>query len=425
MHKILVWFRQDLRLHDHEPLFNAFQKTKTILPLYVFPDWEEKTEWGFPRIGTHRKKFWIESVEALRWELKRIGADLVVREGKARDRIAELVLNYEIQEVYFYRYPGTEEEYEEKEVISLLDKIGVTHQTAWGKTLQHIEDLPFPLAKLPEIFTPFKNRIESLPIRKPLPKVRPLAHLPSNLDMGSIPILPSTEPEFDPRSAHPFRGGESEGIQRLTEFLWVENRIQTYKETRNGLLGSKYSSKLSAYLAVGALSPRFVFQQYQQFIQEKGSTENTYWFFYELLWRDYFQWILCKHQSKVFRSTGILGKAGTGEQNEELFALWTQGKTESSWVNAFMKELLATGYMSNRGRQNVASYFVHSLKLDWRMGAAWFESQLVDYDVASNWGNWAYFAGVGNDPRARLMNMNSQAQSYDPEGQFQSVWNTP
>ena len=87
-----------------------------------------------------------------------------------------------------------------------------------------------------------------------------------------------------------------------------------------------------------------------------------------------------------------------------------------------MRELNRTGFMSNRGRQNVASMLSQSLKLDWRMGAAYFESRLVDYDVASNWGNWAYNSRVGNDPRARYFNIVKQAQRYDADGAYVRYW---
>jgi deoxyribodipyrimidine photo-lyase len=89
-----------------------------------------------------------------------------------------------------------------------------------------------------------------------------------------------------------------------------------------------------------------------------------------------------------------------------------------------MHELKATGWMSNRMRQIVASYFIYDLDQDWRVGAAYFESQLIDYDVSSNWGNWAYIAGVGNDPRAgRKFNLEKQEEQYDKEKRYQNLWN--
>ena len=87
-----------------------------------------------------------------------------------------------------------------------------------------------------------------------------------------------------------------------------------------------------------------------------------------------------------------------------------------------MKEIAATGFMSNRGRQNVASYFAKEMKQDWRVGASYFESMLIDYDVHSNWGNWMYNSGVGNDPRDRKFNIESQAERYDRDKKYRDLW---
>lgn len=119
----------------------------------------------------------------------------------------------------------------------------------------------------------------------------------------------------------------------------------------------------------------------------------------------------------------MAGKAPYGNADPERFALWINGKTCQPFIDANMRELLHTGRMSNRGRQNVASYMVYDLKLDWRMGAWWFERMLIDYDPCSNSGNWQYVAGVGNDPRVgRRFDPERQALMYDPEGSFQNLW---
>ena len=104
---------------------------------------------------------------------------------------------------------------------------------------------------------------------------------------------------------------------------------------------------------------------------------------------------------------------------------WINGTTQEPFVNANMIELKNTGWMSNRGRQNVTSYFAKELNLDWRIGATYFESLLLDYDVHSNYGNWMYVAGVGNDPRNRKFNVQRQADMYDPNHKFRNIWLQP
>ena len=112
-------------------------------------------------------------------------------------------------------------------------------------------------------------------------------------------------------------------------------------------------------------------------------------------------------------------------QNTKAFNQWINGTTPEHFVNANMIELQKTGWMSNRGRQNVASYWAKEWEQDWRIGAAYFESMLIDYDMHSNYGNWMYNAGVGNDPRDRKFNIKRQAEMYDSDGKFQKMWLIP
>ncbi|KAJ8452088.1 hypothetical protein Cgig2_016669 [Carnegiea gigantea] len=110
-------------------------------------------------------------------------------------------------------------------------------------------------------------------------------------------------------------------------------------------------------------------------------------------------------------------------QDPKLFESWREGKTGYPLIDANMKELSATGFMSNRGRQIVCSFLVRDMGIDWRMGAEWFETCLLDYDPCSNYGNWTYGAGVGNDPREdRYFSIPKQAQVYDPDGEYVAYW---
>jgi deoxyribodipyrimidine photo-lyase len=131
-----------------------------------------------------------------------------------------------------------------------------------------------------------------------------------------------------------------------------------------------------------------------------------------------------KHQYKYFLFNGIKDEKNTAAPMDmEKLNAWKNGETDNDFVNANLVELKLTGFMSNRGRQIVASYFINELALDWRYGAAYFEEQLIDYDVCSNWGNWAYLAGVGNDPRGkRAFNMEKQAHEYDPKNEYRNLW---
>ena len=195
-----------------------------------------------------------------------------------------------------------------------------------------------------------------------------------------------------------------------------------YKKTRNGLIGTNYSSKLSAWLANGCISAKAIYHEVKKYEKAITKNDSTYWLIFELIWRDYFKYISLKHQNNIFKIGGIKHRNYDWENHPKYVNAWIAGNTGKSFVDANIRELNETGWMSNRGRQNVASFFAKDWKLDWRIGAAYFESMLIDYDVHSNYGNWMYVAGVGNDPRDRKFNVELQAERYDPKHKFQQAW---
>jgi deoxyribodipyrimidine photo-lyase len=212
-------------------------------------------------------------------------------------------------------------------------------------------------------------------------------------------------------------------INRLNNYFYLTDNISRYKETRNGLLSADYSSKFSAWLANGSLSPRFIYWKLKEYEKERINNQSTYWLLFELLWRDYFKFVAMKYGKKIFFKSGLRKKTTEYSNDFNLFQKWINGDTNEKFVNANMIELKESGFMSNRGRQNVMSYLVHDLGIDWRWGAEYFESMLIDYDVESNWGNSQYIAGVGNDPREnRKFNIKRQQDMYDPENKYINYW---
>jgi deoxyribodipyrimidine photo-lyase len=198
----------------------------------------------------------------------------------------------------------------------------------------------------------------------------------------------------------------------------------TYKLSRNGLIGVDYSTKFSPWLACGALSARVVCAALRQFEAAHGANDGTYWIWFELMWRDYFRFLHLQHGVALYRAQGLssLGQPG---HDAHRFEAWCHARTGEPLVDAGMTELSATGYLSNRLRQIVASYLVHDLGCDWRAGAAWFEAQLIDYDVYSNQRNWLYIAGRGTDPRnGRRFNLQRQMRDHDPDGAYRRLWAT-
>jgi deoxyribodipyrimidine photo-lyase len=426
--KVLLWFRNDLRSHDHAPLHTALQAGADIMPVYcVDPRQFDKTAFGFPKTGPYRAQFLIESLQDLRQSFRSWGSDLIIRRGHPETVLPALAREMQADAVYGHQEVTAEETAVEAAVTHALAAANVTTRTFWGTTLYHPDHLPFAIADLPEIFTQFRKRVEAdSAIAAELPSPQHLPPLPPGLDPGSIPSLGDlglAPPTQDDRAVLAFQGGETAGLARLQAYIWDADCLRVYKQTRNGLLGANYSSKLSPWLALGCVSPRRVYWTIQAYEAERVRNDSTYWLVFELLWRDYFRWVCVKHGDRIFYPSGLQGLPIAWQQDWDRFHAWCEGRTGYPFVDANMRELAATGFMSNRGRQNVASFLTKNLGIDWRLGAEWFESQLIDYDVCSNWGNWNYMAGVGNDARGfRYFNILKQARDYDPQGDYVKHW---
>jgi deoxyribodipyrimidine photo-lyase len=431
----LIWFRNDLRLLDNTALVLCNKLHDKLIPLYIFNplDFKLSEEAGIARVGKHRLQFLCESVLELKTRLQELNSNLVIRCGSPEKVIPALVKEFNVDSVYFHKEGATYEKNTESAVIAntrcQVKPIPDGHTMLAGNQVEKYGG---------QTFTNWRRRHENLKIEPFVPKPASLKPIPKQLlsNLGDIPKEYQQDVVFDARSVMKFKGGEIAALHRLDEFL--KGPILHYKDTRNGMVGKDYSSKISPWLANGCLSVRYVYAK----VKELNLDDNPHvsHFIFELLWRDFFQFLAPAADNSLFLKSGFKSKFGlntqlpitnkfkerryTGRDSEkERFRKWTSGQTSNSFVNANMRELANTGWMSNRGRQNVASYLIKDLYVDWRWGAEYFESLLIDHDVASNWGNWAYQAGVGNDPRQdRYFSMAKQAKQYDPDETFVKLW---
>ncbi|CAL67671.1 cryptochrome-like DNA photolyase family protein [Christiangramia forsetii KT0803] len=421
----LVWFRNDLRISDHEALTTACNSHEKIIGIYCFdPRHYLKDQFGFIKTGKFRSKFLIETIEELQKNLETLNIELLVFQEKPEDIIPEIISEYSVKSVYFQKEWTQEEHDVEKEVRRLVNDI--EFNSYYQQFLFHPEDIPFSsFNDIPKVYTEFRKSCEKYS------KVRELVNLPSPLPARNLPEkakIPSFKDlghddyEKDKRSAFPFKGGEDQAKKRIQEYFWESKNLTRYKETRNEMIGANYSSKLSAWLANGSISARQVYHEVKKFEKEITSNLSTYWLIFELIWRDFFKYISLKHANKIFKLGGIQNRSLEWNYDKQSLKDWIHGNTKYDFVNANMREISNTGFMSNRGRQNVNSFWAKELKQDWRIGAAYFESLLIDYDVHSNWGNWMYNSGVGNDPRDRKFNIKNQAERYDPNNEYQDLW---
>lgn len=437
MNTALYWFRSDLRLEDNLNFLSACKATSALLPIYAHAP-QESLIWGFDRIGEHRQQFLRDTLSDLQRRLADLGSDLFELQPpqgssmRAVELVVEVAQHYGIKTIYCEVIHAPEE----MQALTLLKQAGLTVHAQLESTMIAVRDLPFAPDAMPDQFTQFRSKIEKAKNLFTEPVLAPsqIPPLPLNFKRSELTIeiqVPARTGSLSQNNGHPhssfphcgeaYRGGLTTALAHLQQYF--ERALpHSYKATRNQLHGIDYSSKLSPWLALGSISARTVMKQLKQFESEQGANEGSYWLWFELLWRDYFRVLHLKYENQLYCASG-LNQSEKPIHNARGFEHWRSGTTGESIVDAGMRELKGTGYLSNRLRQVVASYLIYDLHSDWRAGAAWFESQLLDYDVYSNQGNWLYIAGRGTDPRGgRRFNPQKQAQDHDPKGSYRALW---
>ena len=430
--KAVYWFRNDLRIHDNEALFKA-SKAEELTCIYIIDAaWFKVGEFGFSRMGANKYQFLKEGLGELQQKIKALGCNLIIKVGNPVSEIKSLCRQVDATHLFYHKQMGFYESAEEKSLKEDLPHL--THKKYFGQTLFHVNDIPYEWNKIPKLFTGFRKQVEKkATVRNVFPTLKKLPSSPIK-EESEIPSFDNinqtnADPELGQKvnstknyGGLTFKGGEQAGLDRLQYYFWETEQLKNYKFSRNGLLGMDYSTKFSPWLVWGFLSPRTIYWEVQKFEKQVKKNVSTYWLIFELIWRDFFAFTVQMHGKKPFIKGGIKQLKADWEFHEDRFWKWANGETGIPFVDANMRELNATGFMSNRGRQNVASFLAQDLNIDWRAGAYYFEQQLIDYDVCSNWGNWNYVSGVGNDPRDRWFNVILQAQRYDEKAEYIKTW---
>ncbi|BFM08515.1 DASH family cryptochrome [Halioxenophilus aromaticivorans] len=417
----LYWFTNDLRIHDNPSFHATCSKTDELVCAVVLdPAWLANNRYGLRTMGQNRLRFWLQSVAELSTALRQRGGYLHCLFDEPVTAVTALGEHFNVSRVAASTPVGWYENQQLQAVTKALNDCTVS--LANSSCLFDQSRLPFAYSELPASYSRFRKQVEPLLADiafDPLTAPDFLPEQPNRPHFAQLRAFPEATAGEQPL---PWRGGEQSAQQHLHSYFSTDNASR-YKAVRNELDGWRNSTKFSAWLANGSLGPGAILRALRQYEADNGSNDSTYWIGFELLWREYFQCYARAHGTRLFHPQGIKNKPTHTSYYPGRFKQWCQGNTPYSLVNACMKQLNQTGYMSNRGRQVVASCFVNEMGLDWRYGAAYFERQLVDYDVASNWGNWQYLAGVGCDPRGkRHFDINKQTEQYDPDGEFIMRW---
>ncbi len=405
----LYWLRSDMRIQDNLALEQFKAECQSGLILWC------PTK-SYHRAGEFRKSFIDDCLLQLTKSLEAHKQFVIIETNGIGHVLNDYIQKHKIEKVFYTSEFAVEEIIDENEVLSICKQNNIEVQSFDQNTLISEANLPFSLPDMPFVFTSFRKKVEADL------KVNTLIQTSNKFPE---PLIDFANPITEDKSML-FHGGEKAALERLQHYLWGSDSIQSYKETRNGLLDFDDSSKFSPWLSTGCISALKIYNEIKKYETEVCANDSTYWLFFELLWRDYFKFFSKKQGAKIFQERGVNGSRTTENKMSavqiKFFNQWCSGKTPDDFVNANMLELKKTGWMSNRGRQNVASYLIHDLNVNWTMGASYFEKLLIDYDPDSNWGNWLYLSGQGSDPRSRKFNTQKQANDYDSSGDYRRKW---
>ncbi len=404
----LVWFRQDLRLHD-QPALLAGAAGGRVCAVYVL---DETGPW--PMGGAAR--WWLHgSLSALAAGLRALGAALVLRRGDPRAIIPALAAELGAATVHagIAHEPGWRAH--DQAIAATLGKSAarlVLHRTA---TLTDPESIRTRTGTVYGMFTPYARAVmEAGEPPDPLPAPRTLrASPPAPSDSLAAWRLRPETPDWAGGIAATWAPGEDPALARLSAFL--DRAAENYATGRN-LPGTPGTSMLSPYLHFGEISPRTVWHACR--LRGGGADRDT--FLRELIWREFAAYLLWHNPTMPEAPLRPAFANLAWRQDPAALRAWQRGRTGIPVVDAGMRQLWQTGWMHNRVRMIAASFLVKHLLISWQDGEAWFWDTLVDADLASNAASWQWVAGTGIDaqPFFRVFNPVTQGEKFDPSGAY-------
>jgi deoxyribodipyrimidine photo-lyase len=403
----VVWFRRDLRVHEHPALRAALDAHSQVVPVFCF---DERLLHGRHESGP-RTQFLLECLTDLDSSLRELGSGLVLRHGPPERELAALAEEIGAEELHFTADVTPFARRRGERVRRALDAAGLALHGHPGLSVINDVGALLTTARKPySVFSAFHRSWEREGRREVLGGPRRLPALPSGLARGEIPSLASLglEQQLD----EPPKGGEHEGRKRLERFL--ANDVLGYRENRDAPSGSS-TSRLSPYLRFGCVSAREVEDRL-------GSDGGSEAFRRQLCWRDFYQHVLLHFPGNATSEfqPRYRGKIKWSHA-ERLFIAWCEGCTGYPLVDAGMRQLRREGWMHNRARLVVGSFLTKDLGIDWRWGERHFMRLLVDGDEASNNGNWQWIASVGTDRQPayrRIYSPTRQMETHDPDGTY-------
>ena len=396
----IFWFRRDLRLQDNAALYHALKSGNPVLPIFIFDrqildKLEDKSD--------RRVAFIHAALQDIQTQLTEIGATLLVKYGNPTDIWKELSETYSIAEVH------TNHDYEpyalqrDKAIGEFLNTKGIAFYTYKDQCIFEKSEVLSGAGTPYTVFTPYSRKWKEKLNEFYLQSYPTEEYFSNFLKINPLPIISLSEMGF------------RENTQPFPKKKVRDEIVKNYKEKRDfpAIVGT---SRLSVHLRFGTISVREL---------AKNTKDLSESFLNELIWRDFYMQILWH-----FPHVGA-GKAFRADydriewrKSETDFEKWCNGQTGYPIVDAGMRELNATGFMHNRVRMIVASFFTKHLLLDWRWGEAYFAKKLLDFDFSANNGGWQWASGSGTDaaPYFRIFNPTTQTQKFDGQLEYIKKW---
>jgi deoxyribodipyrimidine photo-lyase len=405
----VVWFRRDLRVHDHPALALAVREHERVVPVFVLDD----TLIHGRHPSGNRTAFLLGCLRDLDGALRRRGGRLVVRRGHPAAALLEVARAAGAERVLYSSDVSPFARSREAAVIDALRPAGVEPVAMPGCFATDVGAATTRDGRPFQVFSPFHRAWRELP-RRPVEPAPDEVRLPADIAPGSLPALAELGLESEAVPEH--EPGESAARPAMER--WLAEGVGDYDRSRQRLAGG--TSRLSPHLHFGCLSAR---ELEARVGARSGRGREA--FRRQLAWRDFYGHVLLAHPENARTAFREPYRALEVDENPERFEAWAEGRTGFPLVDAGMRQLRATGWMPNRARLVVASFLTKDLHLDWRLGEAHFMRHLIDGDEASNNGNWQWIAGVGVDPapvHRRLYNPARHQERYDPGGEYVRHW---
>ncbi len=415
---VVMLFRDDLRLADHEALTRAVGCAAPVVCVYVHDDRPP-----FARGGA--QKWWLHhSLIAHARALESVGAPLNIRTGPVEKVVDSIIEETGADRVFWSRRYAPHHVQCDTQMKARLRRSGTCQATsAKGRLLMEPWEIGTASGDPYRVFTPFWNCLQrQLQITEPLPVPSdiPGIKLNNSQTIDDLKLLP-TRPDWSQKFHDLWQPGEDGATEKLDIFV---QRTANYATARD-YPSQSATSLLSPHLQMGEVSPRQVMTRLME-QQERGkiSHDDFMKFYSELAWRDFNSHLLFHMPELTDQEFKQEFRNFPWRDDPDGFACWTQGQTGYPLVDAGMRELYQTGTMHNRVRMVTASFLTKHLLIDWRMGMNWFWDTLLDADIASNSMNWQWVAGCGADaaPYFRIFNPTIQAQKFDPDGIYIRKW---